>query len=105
VDPDRLGLAFGAQLTPSVLEVADQLLLLGGDRDGRLTCGLERLHLGVDVFELRVAIRMVRALTGLAVGLQAKAQAAQQPPDQLLAGAEAAPGQSTGQAAFAPTDL
>jgi hypothetical protein len=112
VHPDRLGLALGAQLTASVLEIADQFLLLGVDRDGGLACGLERLHLGVDIPELRIAaaeqrsqrVRMVHAFPGLAVGLQAKPQAPQQPSHQLLAGAEAALGQGTGQTALAAAD-
>jgi len=102
--PDRLGLAFGAQLAASVLEVTNQLLLLGVDRNSRLAGGLERLHLGVDILELRVAIGVVRALTGLAVGLQAEPQTPQQPSDQLLACAETALGQRTGQITLAPAD-
>src|SRR3954454_22805489 len=35
VDADRFGIAPGPQLPARVLEVADQLLLLGVDRDGR----------------------------------------------------------------------
>ncbi len=73
--PDGLRLAFRAQLTPGVPAVSDQLLLLGVDRDGELAGTLERLHLGVDVFELRVAVRVVGAFAGLAAGLQAEAQA------------------------------
>jgi hypothetical protein len=53
----------------AVLEVADQLLLLGVDRDDGLACGLGRNHLRVDVLELRIAIGMARALKGLAVDL------------------------------------
>jgi len=67
------------------------------NRDGRLTGSLERLHLGVDGFELRVAIRMVSASPGLAVGLQAETQAQQQPSDELLARAAAMLSLSTGQ--------
>jgi hypothetical protein len=36
VDPDRFGIAPGPQLPVRVPEVADQLLLLGVDRDGFL---------------------------------------------------------------------
>jgi len=68
-----LGAAPGA-----VLEVSDQLLFLGVDRDHRLAClqrGLGRL---ADVMKLRVAVRVPCALAGLLVGLQAIAQAPQQ---------------------------
>jgi len=73
VRPDRLGLAFGAQFTVSVFEVADQLVLLGVDGNGRLVRGMERLTLGFDVFELCVAIGVMGALAGLTVGLEAEA--------------------------------
>ena len=76
VHPDRLRLALGAQLPAAVLEVADKLLLLGVDRDRRLTGCLERRHLGVDVLELGVAVGVAGAFARLAVGLQAEAQAA-----------------------------
>jgi len=77
--------------------VRHPFLLLGVNRDGRLTGSLERLHLGVDGFELRVAIPMVSAFPGLAVGLQAETQAPQQPSDELLARAEATLSLGTGQ--------
>lgn len=57
---DRLGLTLRAQLTSAILEVANKLFLLGIDRDRRFADRLERLHLGVDMVELRVAVRMVR---------------------------------------------
>ena len=93
VHPHRLGLALGTQLTAAILEVADQLLLLGVDRDGRLAGSLERLDLRVDVLELCVAVGMGGTFACLAVGLQAEAQTPQQPADQLLTGGEAALGQ------------
>src|SRR5260370_28259241 len=104
VHPDRLGLAFGTQFATAILEVPDQLLLLRVDRDGRLSGSLERIDLRIDVFELGVAIRVARTLAGLAVRLQAEAQAAQQPPDQLLAGGKAALGQRAGEMALALAD-
>jgi hypothetical protein len=61
--------AFGPIIRAAVLEVADELLLLGVDRDDGLACGLGRNHLRVDVLELRIAIGMARALKGLAVDL------------------------------------
>jgi hypothetical protein len=39
--PDRLGLSLRAQLTAAVLEVANEFLLLGVDRDDRLARSLE----------------------------------------------------------------
>jgi hypothetical protein len=104
VHPDRLGPPLRTQLTPAVPEVADQLLLLGVDRDRRLAGGLELLHRGVDVLELGVAVGVAGALAGLAVGLQAEAQAAQQAADQLLPRGEAPLGQGRGQVALAPAD-
>jgi hypothetical protein len=45
----------------AVPEVADQLLLLRVDGDQRLAGRLRRLHLRVDVLELRVSIGMARS--------------------------------------------
>jgi hypothetical protein len=53
VDPNRLGLSFRTQFTAAILEVANEFLLLGVDRDDRLASSLERLHFGIDVLELR----------------------------------------------------
>ena len=99
--PHRLGIGLGAQLAASVLEVANQFFLLRVDRAGRLACGLKRIDPRVDVFELRVAVGMAGALAGLAVRLQAEAQMAQQPSNQLLAGGEAAPRQRTSEMTLA----
>lgn len=57
-----------------VLEVANQLLLLGVDRDDRLPCSLRGDHLRVDVLELRVAVRMPGAFLGLPVVLTREAE-------------------------------
>src|SRR5208337_4381610 len=65
VDLDRL--ALGPVVAPSILEFAEQFLLLGVDRDHGLTGGLKRFDLGVDVFKLGIAIGMVAPLFGLAV--------------------------------------
>ena len=67
----------------------------------RLTGGLERLHLGVDVLELGVAVGMVGAFARLGIGLQAEAQALQQAADQFLAGGESPLRQRRGQMALA----
>jgi hypothetical protein len=46
--PDRLGLSLRTQLTPAILEVANEFLLLGVDRDDRLASSLERLYFRID---------------------------------------------------------
>ncbi len=66
--------------------------------------GERRLHLDVDVLELRIAIGMLRTLAGLAVGLTAIVQLAQQHADQLLARLEALLAQHRGDVALAPAD-
>ena len=68
-DLDRL--AGRAPLTPAVLEVADQLLLLGVDRYHRLAGGHRARDRGVYVLELRVAVGMLAPLADLRGGLQA----------------------------------
>ena len=55
VDLDRL--ALGPIVAAAILEFADQLFLLRVDGNHGLIGGLERFHLGVDVFELGVALR------------------------------------------------
>src|SRR3954452_10758725 len=97
VHPDRLRMAFRAKLAAAVLAVANQLLLLRVDRDHRLAGGLERLHRRIAVLELRVAVGMLGALTGLAVALQAEPELGQQPANQLLPGGEALPSQRRGE--------
>ena len=51
---DAPRIAFGPIIGTAVLEVADQLLLLGVDGDDRLLPGLRRNDVRVDVLELRV---------------------------------------------------
>ena len=84
---DRQRVALGAQLTPAVLELADELLLLGVDRDDRLSGLQTRLDDCVEIAELSVAVGVLGALLGLGVGLQAEAQAAQQIADHRAVGA------------------
>ena len=67
VDVDRA--ALGPVVRAAVPEVADQLLLLRVDADHRLAGRLRRLHLRVDVLELRVSIGMARSLVRLAIDL------------------------------------
>ena len=72
--PPRL--ALGAVLGALVGEVADQLLLLGVDRDHRLIVGLEGQDLGVDVLELGVTDGMLAI--GFTIGPAAIAELVQQ---------------------------
>src|SRR6266568_599448 len=85
VDVDQFGLALRIPLAPRVLEVADQFLLLGVDGDDRHTALDAVLGLGVDVLELRVAIRVLGAFDGLVRRLQAVAVVAKEPGDRPVA--------------------
>jgi hypothetical protein len=99
--PDRLRIALGPQFPTTILEVSNKLFLFGINRYRRLPCRLKRADPRIDVLELRVAVGVVRALAGLAVRLQAEAQAAQQPSNQLLADGEIKLGQCTGEMTLA----
>ena len=72
----------GLPLPSAVLEVADQFLLLGVHRDDWLAPPLIRLDPSVDVLELGVAVGMAAAFPGLAVGLEAVTELAQQGADR-----------------------
>ena len=97
MDPHRLGLAFGTQFPAAVLEVADQFLLLRVDRDGRLAGSLKAAHLGIDMFELGIALRMAGPFARLAVGLKTEAKTPQQPTNQFVAGHKATLDQRAGE--------
>src|ERR1700694_716883 len=84
VGAHRFGLALRAPCPARVLEIPNQLLLLGVDRDRRLTLGQRRVDRLVDVLELGVAVGMVRSLTGLAVCLKAVTTSAQYPADAVV---------------------
>ena len=81
--PHPLGLALGAQFAAAVLEIANQFLLLGVDRDGRLAGRLKAAHLGVDVFELGIAIGVAGPFARLAVGLKREAETRSNRPTSL----------------------
>ena len=70
VHPDVLGLAFRAQFAARVLEVANQLLLFGIHRNRRAAFRQNGFHLGIDVTELRVPVRVMRSFLRLPVRLQ-----------------------------------
>jgi hypothetical protein len=76
VDPDRFTLR--APLPAVVLVRADQFLLFGIHADNRVSAGLVLLDLLVEVTKLRVPVRVLLALQGLGVGLQAEALRPQQ---------------------------
>jgi hypothetical protein len=75
---DLVGTAFRTIVAASVLEAANQFLLLGVDRNHWLTRGLGADHRGVDVLELRVPVRVMAAFQCLAVHLAAVFQQTQQ---------------------------
>src|ERR1700730_5492316 len=64
VHPHRLGLTLRTLLTAAVLEIADQLLLLGIDRDRRLPRGQRLLHLSIDIPRLGIAVGMASSPRG-----------------------------------------
>ena len=101
VHPHRLGRTLGSPFAAGVLEVADQFLLLGIDRDRRLAPRQRLLHLRVDVVELGIAIGMTCPFARLAVGLQAVVERPQQCGDRVVADAMAECPQPVGKLAQA----
>jgi TolB-like protein len=61
--------AFRTIIGSAILEVANQLLLLGVDGDDGLLLSLRRNDFRVDIFELGVAVGMLGAFIRLAIGL------------------------------------
>src|SRR5208283_580150 len=78
-------IALFAPLAAGVLEIADQLLLLGIDGYSRLVLGHGCLDRVVDDTKLRVAVGIVSALARLAIGLQAELLLLQQLADNRVA--------------------
>src|SRR3984957_16356941 len=66
-------------LVPSILEIADQLLLLGIHRDNRLSAPHASIGGRVDALKLSVAIGVSRTFAALAHRLEAIAEVIQQP--------------------------
>jgi hypothetical protein len=85
VHSDLLRIACRAIVAPAVLDVANQFLLFGIDRDGRLMLGQRRAYCGADLRELRMAVPVAVACAGLAIALQAVAHAIEQMADQRAA--------------------
>jgi hypothetical protein len=104
VDPHRLGVTLATQFATSILEIPDKFFFLGVDRDRRFAGRDRGLHRGIDVFELRIAVGMLRALAGLAVGLTAVFQRAQQLANHLLADFEALSAQRRGKVTLTAAD-
>ena len=99
-----LRIAFGPQLTASILEIADQFLLFGIDRDGRLVAITELFDLRIDVFKLHVTVRMGRTLPRFLVGMKAEAELPQQPANQFPARSETTFSQSAHKMTLASAD-
>ena len=72
--PHRLGLSCRLPLTPAVLEIPDQFLLLRIHRKPRLAPVLKVLTLLIQILKLRVAVRMRRPFARLLEPLQAVVQ-------------------------------
>src|ERR1700722_12431440 len=72
-------------LSPGILEVSDQFLLLGIDGDDRLPRPQGGLHLGVDMLELSIPVRVALPLESLAVGLEAVVKSVEQLTDHAPA--------------------
>src|SRR3989304_22269 len=85
VTVDLWGLAFPEPLLSSIGKVSDQFLLLGVHGNDRLSGAHLLGHTGVDVFKLRIAIRMLLAFNRLAITLEAVAHPMQQNPHQSAA--------------------
>ena len=83
----------GPPFAAGVLELPDQLLLLGVHADHRVAGVLVGPGLLVDVPELRVPVRVLLALDGLGVALQAEPLLVQQVTDRVRADLVALAGQ------------
>ena len=81
MDRDFFRLPLGLPLLASILEVSHEFLLLGVNRNDWLSPPLKSFHFRTDELELGVAIGMLLAFPGLAVGLQAVVRLAEQSRD------------------------
>src|SRR5690606_12236879 len=86
---DQFWFTLRLPLTAAILEVANQLFLLRIDGDHRNAPLDAALCLGVDVFELCVAVHMLSAFNGLVWRLEAVAMLAEQFGHSLVAGLDA----------------
>ena len=86
VDTNGLRRSLRPPFPATILEIANQFLLLRIDRDDRLRLIQALAHLRIEVEELLRAIWVPRALQCLAVGLQAETALVQQLCNQAMAG-------------------
>src|SRR5215212_2307287 len=82
--PYFFGFTFRPTLTTGVLEIADQLLLLGIDRNDRKAGSEVLLNLLVDMLELGVSVRMARSFQCLLVRLEAVSELHEQLGNELM---------------------
>jgi hypothetical protein len=101
VNTDFLRLSFGLPLASTVLEPSNQLFLLCVDGNHRLVPRLEVFYRGIDVLKLRVAVRVIRAFTSLAQGMEAVTQRVELAADAGVADLESVAPQLDGQIAGA----
>lgn len=101
---DFLRIAFFAQRLPVVFKISDQLFLFGVDGNSGLTFDPERLQLGINIFKLCIAIRVVAAFFGLGIGLQTEAHIPQQTSHRLVRDAVASGLQGFRQMSLAGAD-
>src|SRR6266480_6953790 len=101
MDPHLDRLPDGLPFPAGILEVPDELLLLGVHRDHRVPGVEEGLDLLVEVVELGIPVGVGATLSGLDVGLQVVAEPLPQIPDYRMADGMALPGQRLGELAGA----
>src|SRR6187455_660581 len=85
IDANFLRLSFWVPFLATVLEIADQFLLLGVDRNHRITSRLVLRRPASDMGELGVPVRMVAAFPGLAGRLETVAKVREKVTDTPLA--------------------
>ena len=86
----------GKPLLAGIVVIADEFFLLGIDRNHRPALPQASFHGGIDVPELRIAVRMVLSLLGLAVALQTVVQIVKDLRHFGMADRMLAPGQGLG---------
>ena len=79
VDLNFFRAALGPPLSALILVISDLFLFLGIHRNHWLPSPLKSTNLGVEVLELRIPVRMTTTFADLSIGLQAIAEAIQQP--------------------------
>src|SRR3954447_1502710 len=85
IDANVLGFTVGLPFLAAVLEIADQFLLLGIDRNHRIASRLVLRRLASDMGELGVPVRMLATFPGLAGRLETVAKVRQKVTDTARA--------------------